>query len=183
MIDCQHWQPNCSSSGECDCLRWEHPSIDCRKGGDTTIPIVFLRGRSSPVGLVASLNRPGSNVTGVATLRRINGKATRAAARVGPYGDHNRRACQPDRPRFNRNRNEKSASSGPNVGPYAPLLHASTEQEIDTAFMTLVQLRAGGLVIGPDSYFNSRSEQLAVLTLRYAIPAIYNFVSLYCLAG
>ena len=55
------------------------------------------------------------------------------------------------------------------------LLHASTEQEIDTAFMTLVQLRAGGLVIGPDAYFNSRSEQLAVLTLRHAVPAIYQF--------
>ena len=55
------------------------------------------------------------------------------------------------------------------------VLHASSEQEIDTAFMTLVQLRAGGLVIGADSYFNSRSEQLAVLTLRYAMPAIYQF--------
>ena len=55
------------------------------------------------------------------------------------------------------------------------VLHASTEQEIDTAFMTLVQLRAGGLVIGADPYFNSRSEQLAVLTLRYAMPAIYDY--------
>jgi len=55
------------------------------------------------------------------------------------------------------------------------VLHASTEQEIDTAFMTLVQLRAGALVIGPDPYFNSRSEQLAVLTLRHAVPAIYQF--------
>ena len=55
------------------------------------------------------------------------------------------------------------------------VLHASSEQEIDTAFMTLVQLRAGALVIGADAYFNSRSEQLAVLTLRYAIPAIYQF--------
>jgi len=55
------------------------------------------------------------------------------------------------------------------------VLHASTEQEIDTAFTTLDQLRAGGLVIGADPYFNSRSEQLAVLTLRYAIPAIYEW--------
>jgi putative ABC transport system substrate-binding protein len=55
------------------------------------------------------------------------------------------------------------------------VLHASSEQEIDTAFMTLVQLRAGALVIGADAYFNSRQEQLAVLTLRYAIPAIYEW--------
>src|SRR5262249_16412060 len=55
------------------------------------------------------------------------------------------------------------------------VLHASNEQEIDAVFMTLVQLRAGALVIGTDAYFNSRSEQLAVLTLRHAMPAIYQF--------
>jgi putative ABC transport system substrate-binding protein len=55
------------------------------------------------------------------------------------------------------------------------VLHASSEQEIDTAFMSLVQLRAGALVIASDAYFNSRSEQLAALTLRYAMPAIYQF--------
>jgi putative tryptophan/tyrosine transport system substrate-binding protein len=55
------------------------------------------------------------------------------------------------------------------------VLYASSEQEIDTAFMTLVQLRAGALVIGTDTLFNSRSEQLAALTLRHAVPAIYQF--------
>ena len=55
------------------------------------------------------------------------------------------------------------------------VLHASSEQEIDTAFMTLVQVRAGALVIGTDALFNSRSEQLAVLTLRHEVPAIYQF--------
>jgi putative ABC transport system substrate-binding protein len=55
------------------------------------------------------------------------------------------------------------------------VLHASSEQEIDTAFTTLDQLHAGALVIGTDAYFNSRCEQLAVLTLRYAIPAIYQW--------
>jgi putative ABC transport system substrate-binding protein len=55
------------------------------------------------------------------------------------------------------------------------VLHASSEQEIDTAFMSLVQLRASALVIASDAYFNSRSEQLAALTFRNAIPAIYQF--------
>ena len=55
------------------------------------------------------------------------------------------------------------------------VLHASSEQEIDTAFTTLVQLRAGALVICTDILFNSVSEQLAVLTLRHAVPAIYQF--------
>src|SRR6266508_4213886 len=55
------------------------------------------------------------------------------------------------------------------------VLHASSEREIDTAFATLVQLRAGALVIGADALFNSRSEQLAALTIRHRVPAIYQF--------
>ena len=77
------------------------------KAASTTVPIVFYGG-ADPVSM-------GGHIRG-----RIDGKATGATARVGPYGDHNRRACQPDRSRFNRARNERSASSGPNIGPYAP---------------------------------------------------------------
>src|SRR5262249_5319607 len=55
------------------------------------------------------------------------------------------------------------------------VLHASSESEIDAAFATLVQLRAGALVIGADALFNSRSEQLAALTIRHRVPAIYQF--------
>jgi putative ABC transport system substrate-binding protein len=55
------------------------------------------------------------------------------------------------------------------------VLHASSEREIDAAFATLVQLRAGALVIGADALFNSRSEQLAALTICHGVPAIYQF--------
>ena len=55
------------------------------------------------------------------------------------------------------------------------VLHASTERDFDTAFATLAQLRAGGLVIGGDAFFNSRSEQLAALAVRHAVPAIFQF--------
>src|SRR6266702_7595490 len=55
------------------------------------------------------------------------------------------------------------------------VLHASSEREIDAVFATLVQLRAGALVIGADALFNSRSEQLATLTIRHRVPAIYQF--------
>src|SRR6266446_1819577 len=55
------------------------------------------------------------------------------------------------------------------------VLHASSEREFDTAFASLVQLRAGALVIGADALFNSLSEQLAALTVRHAVPAIYQF--------
>jgi putative ABC transport system substrate-binding protein len=55
------------------------------------------------------------------------------------------------------------------------VLNASTDRDFDTVFATLGQLRAGGLVIGPDALFNSRNEQLAALTLRHAVPTISQF--------
>ena len=61
------------------------------------------------------------------------------------------------------------------LGLQLHVLHASTERDFDTVFATLVQLRAGGLVIGTDAFFISRSEQLAALTVRHAVPAIYQF--------
>ena len=59
------------------------------------------------------------------------------------------------------------------LGLQLHVLHANTERDFDTLFATLVQLRAGALVIGTDAFFNSRSEQLATLALRHAIPTIY----------
>ena len=61
------------------------------------------------------------------------------------------------------------------LGLQLHVLNASTDKEIDAAFATLVQLHAGGLVIGPDNFFNSRSGQLAALALRHQIPAIYQY--------
>jgi putative ABC transport system substrate-binding protein len=61
------------------------------------------------------------------------------------------------------------------LGRQLHILHASTQRGIDTAFANLVRLQASGLVIGSDPFFNSWSEQLAVLALRHAVPAIYEF--------
>jgi putative ABC transport system substrate-binding protein len=55
------------------------------------------------------------------------------------------------------------------------VLHASTDRDLDTVFATLPQLQAGALVIGTDAFFSSRSEQLAALTIRHAVPAIYQY--------
>jgi len=147
------------------------------KAASTTVPIVFYVG-TDPVsmGLVPSLSRPGGNVTGVATfnvelvakrlelVHELVPTATIIAALVNPT---NAAVTEPE------TRDLQAAAR--TLGLTLPVLPASSEQEIDTAFMSLVQLRAGALVIGNDAYFNSRSEQLAVLTLRYAMPAIYNF--------
>ena len=61
------------------------------------------------------------------------------------------------------------------LGLQLHVLHASTERDFDTVFATLVQLRAGALVISPDVFFNTRIEQLAALSLRHAVPAIYQY--------
>jgi putative tryptophan/tyrosine transport system substrate-binding protein len=61
------------------------------------------------------------------------------------------------------------------LGLQMRVLHASTEREFETVFASLLQLRAGALVIGPDALFNSRLEQLAALALRHAVPTVYQF--------
>ncbi len=61
------------------------------------------------------------------------------------------------------------------LGLQLHVVHASEERDFDTVFASLVQLRAGGLVIGADALFNSRSEQIAALTVSHAVPAIYQF--------
>src|SRR5262249_41775025 len=61
------------------------------------------------------------------------------------------------------------------LGLQLHVLHASTEREIETAFATLVKAQASGLVIGPDVFFTTRSEQLAALALRHAVPMIYQY--------
>jgi putative tryptophan/tyrosine transport system substrate-binding protein len=65
------------------------------------------------------------------------------------------------------------------LGLQIHVLHASNDRDFDTVFATLAQLRAGGLVISSDSFFFSRSEQLAVLAAHHAVPAIYHFRSTF----
>jgi putative ABC transport system substrate-binding protein len=146
------------------------------KAATTTIPIVFVTG-SDPVelGLVASMNRPGGNLTGVTTLavelgqkrlellHELVPKATLIAVLVNPTGP-NLEAVSRD-----------LRAAARTLGLPIHVLHASTERDFDPVFATLVQLRAGALVIGTDTFFNSRSAQLAALTVRHAVPAIYQY--------
>jgi putative ABC transport system substrate-binding protein len=147
------------------------------KTGTTMIPIVFTTG-SDPVqiGLVASLNRPGGNVTGVTQLstelvpkrlellHELVPKATIIAVLVNPSDPARADTISRD-----------LQAAARTLGLKLHVLHASTDRDFDTVFASLVQLRAGALVIGSDTFFNSRSEQLAALTVRYAVPTIYQF--------
>jgi putative tryptophan/tyrosine transport system substrate-binding protein len=146
------------------------------KAATTTIPVVFVTG-SDPIeqGLVASLSRPGGNLTGATTLavelgrkrlellRELVPKAALIGALVNPTGP-NLQAVTRD-----------LQAAARTVGVPIHILHASTERDLDAVFATLVQLRAGGLVIGTDTFFNSQSRTLAALTLRHSLPAIYQY--------
>jgi len=143
------------------------------KVATTTIPIVFTTS-SDPVqiGLVASLSRPGGNVMGATSLglevapkrlkllRDLLPMATIIAVLVNP--------TNPD----TESRLRDLQAAARTLGLQLRVLGASTEHEVEVAFASLAQLRAAGLVISNDTFFFSRSEQLAALALRHAVPTI-----------
>ena len=153
------------------------PAMLAAKAATTAIPIVFTTG-TDPVqlGVVTSLNRPGGNVTGVTTLNvevapkrlelareLIPGTSTVAVLinRTNPETETELRIMQ-------------TAASA--LGLQLHVLDASTEHDFDTIFAALHQTPARVLVIaGADPFLISRSEQLAELTVRHAVPAIFQF--------
>jgi putative ABC transport system substrate-binding protein len=153
------------------------PAAVVAKAATTTIPIVFTTA-DDPVrlGLVASLNRPGGNVTGATQatvevapkqlqlLHELVPKARVMALLVNPaiptLADSSTRALQ---------------AAARTLGLNLHVLNASTEGEFNGVFAKLIQLRAGGLVIGSDPFFTSRTEQLAALAVHHAVPAVYHW--------
>jgi putative ABC transport system substrate-binding protein len=150
------------------------PASLAAKAATTTIPIIFLVG-SDPValGLVASINRPGGNATGVhfpleelvakrlGMLREVAPSANRFVALVNPntaYTDAVVKELQ---------------TSAPEFGLPIEILRASTGREIDAAFADLVQKPGGALLVGPDPFFVSRRAQILTLAARHALMAIY----------
>src|SRR5215469_7532743 len=152
------------------------PAAIAAKAASTTVPIVYYGG-ADPVamGLVASLSRPGGNVTGVTTLNvEAAAKRLEVLHELVPKATIIAGLVNPTTPVGAETETILEAAAR-TLGLTLHVLHANNEQEIDTAFMTLGQLRADALVIGTDAVFNSLSEQLAVLTLHHAVPAIYQF--------
>jgi putative ABC transport system substrate-binding protein len=160
-----------------DAIAANGPAAQAAKAATDTIPIVFTAG-FDPVemGLVASLNRPGGNITGVSILdvelgpkrlellRELVPAATSMAVLINP-SDPGRAAII----------SKSMQSAARTLGLQLHVLHVSTDREIDTVFARLVQLRAGGLVIGGDPFFNSRGKKLGALSMRHAMPAAFQF--------
>jgi ABC-type uncharacterized transport system substrate-binding protein len=146
------------------------------KAATTTIPIVFTTGGDPVrVGLVASMNRPGGNVTGVSSLDvEVAPKRLELAHELVPTATTIALLVKPTDPN-SETLSKELAVAAPALGVQLHVVHANTEREIDEAFATVAQVRAGALVIGADAYFNSRFVQLGALTLRYAVPTIYQY--------
>ena len=144
------------------------------KAATTTIPIVFEMS-SDPVrlGLVASLNRPGGNVTGVTQLNlEIAPKRLQVLHELVPTATIIGLLVNPTDPRAEtQTRDIQEAAHA--LGLQIQVLNASSERDFDAVFAKLIELRAGGLVIAPNPFFVSRIEQLAALTVRHAVPTIY----------
>jgi putative tryptophan/tyrosine transport system substrate-binding protein len=145
------------------------------KAATTTIPIVFTTaGDPVQIGLVASLNRPGGNVTGVTNLSvELGPKWLELLDELVPTATIIALLVNPTSPNLTESTTKDLQAAARTLGLKLHVLHASSERDFDKVFATLVRLRVGGLVIGSDPFFNSRSEQLAALTVRYAVPTIF----------
>jgi len=153
------------------------PAALAAKAATATIPIVFQVG-VDPIaaGLVARLDRPGGNVTGITNLNTELGlKRLEALRELVPTMKVLGLLVNPTSLFITESVSRDLRSAARTLGLELHILHASTERDFDTVFATLDGLRVGGLVIAPDVLFISRSEQLAALTVRHAVPAIAQY--------
>ena len=153
------------------------PAALAAKNATSAIPIVFVGG-GDPVGegLVASLARPGGNVTGVTNLTvDLMSKRFELISELVPQAKTIALLVNPSSTAVtDRTIRETQEAARPN-GVQLQVLKASTESEIDAAFASLVQRRAGALLVVPNVFFNDRPGQLVALAARHAVPAIYGY--------
>jgi putative ABC transport system substrate-binding protein len=153
------------------------PAALAAKTATSTIPIVFETG-GDPIklGLVTSLNRPGGNITGAASLavEVMAAKGLELLHELIPAGRVVGLLVNPNNPTAAEAQEREFLATVHTLGLEARVLNASTERDLDAVFAKLVELRVAGLVIGADAFFTSHSERLAALANGHAIPAIYS---------
>jgi putative ABC transport system substrate-binding protein len=153
------------------------PATLAAKAATATVPIVFILS-TDPVeaGLVASLNRPGGNVTGVTGLNvELAPKKVELLHELLPSATTLALLVNPTNPIAAESQSRSVGTAAQTLGLHVHILHSSTERDFDSVFARLAQIRAGALIIGSDLFFTSRSGRLAALGLRHAVPSIYQF--------
>jgi len=148
------------------------PAAVIAKRATATIPIIFeIGGDPIRLGLVNRLDRPGGNVTGVSQLNNeVAPKRLELLHEIVPKATVMGYLVNPADP--NVETTDVQAAAG-KFGIELHVLKASAERDLDEVFAKLAQLRAGGLVIGASSFFIARQEQLAALSVRHAVPAVF----------
>jgi putative tryptophan/tyrosine transport system substrate-binding protein len=153
------------------------PSALATKAATATIPIIFAVG-IDPVaaGLVSSLNRPGGNITGVTNLNlEVGPKRLELMRELLPSITVIAVLVNPTNPVITESVVRSLQAPASRFGLKLHVLSASTERDIDKAFTAVAQLGAGALIVGTDNFFNSQSEHIATLSMRHAIPTIFQY--------
>ena len=153
------------------------PSALAATAATKTIPIVFfVAGDPVELGLAASLNRPGGNLTGATTLTlEVGKKRLELLHEMIPTATSIAVLVNPTSPNLAEAQSRDLQAAARSIGLQVHVLQASTDRDFDKVFTSVAELRAGGLVMSSDSFFFSRSEQLATLAARHKVPTIYGF--------
>ena len=150
------------------------PSSVAAKAATAAIPIVFETA-SDPVtlGLVASLNRPGGNLTGVTNLSvEVGQKRLQLLRELLPEATNVAVLVNPSAPALTEQFMGNLQAAAPALGMQLHVVQVSTDHDLDTVFAAL---RADALVVGPYQLFNSRMEQIGALSLRHAVPTLFTY--------
>ena len=153
------------------------PAARAAKAATNTIPIVFAIA-TDPVqlGLIDSLNRPGGNVTGLVTLNvEIAPKRLELLHELFPNATSFALLINPTNPVLAEPVSRNVEAAAHTLAIKLRTLHASRDPDLDAVFATAARLRVAGLVVGPDTFFNTRIKQLATLSVRYALPTVYQW--------
>jgi putative tryptophan/tyrosine transport system substrate-binding protein len=150
------------------------PAALAAKAATTTIPVVFTSGEDPiKLGLVASYNRPGANLTGVALLVDVlGGKRLGLLREIVPSATLIAVLLNRSWPTFDTQLNDVQEAARA-VGQAIHVLRADTERDIDAAFDMAKEIRAGAMMVGPSTFFTFRREQIVGLAARDALPTIY----------
>jgi len=152
------------------------PSALAAKASTSTIPIVFSAVNDPErLGLVASYNRPGGNVTGMSMFTAgIGAKSIELLKQLVPAAAAFAYLVNPSNPTAEIYAKEATTAAGA-LGIQVHVLKASTERDLDEAFAALAGLRAGGIVVMGEPFFDSKRDKIVALAAQYTVPAIYTF--------